>query len=362
MKRTLSIPPLGVSRASPRGPGRSALGAPLGSRLFATLPAVVCGTLALSPLVNGVAQTVVTEPTESALRSAMGNGGWIVFACEGIIALSGTLNVTANTVLNATGHFVAISGGKYWRVFSVSPQAALTLSNLTVQDGAAGPMGGTAGSGGGVLNNGVLNVVGCLFAGNTASGLMGDSFAGGPGSDADGGAICNHGQLRVTACTFLSNSVTGGPGGMGTQGVVAGLNDPPPPTSALNGGPGGPGGAGNGGAIYNAGTAAIVNSTFAANSAFGGWGGPGGDAGKYFVLQPWGDWDTIYGHPGPGGAGGPAVAAICDVNGHCALTNCTLVANLATGRSGGFGAPSGADRFGSWLRPQPQPRQHPLGC
>ena len=280
-------------------------------------------TFALAPA--SVAQTspatVVTEPAEPALRQAMTNGGWIVLACDGTFALSATINVATNTVVDATGHSVTLSGGGQVQVLSVSPNVTLTLSNLTIQ-------GGWASSGGGVLNYGTLNLVACIFSENTAQGQMGSIFMGGAGGNANGGAICNLGRLNVNGCTFVNNRAAGGAGGIGMHGQMPGPYDPPPPPGALNGGPGGPGGTGNGGAIYSAGTAAIVNSTFVGNSGAGGMGGPGGDPGNYAVLDPAsGSFHIIYGDPGPTGPAGPAVAAIC---GDSALTNCTLVQNLAT--------------------------------
>ncbi|HEY5915549.1 MAG TPA: choice-of-anchor Q domain-containing protein [Verrucomicrobiae bacterium] len=296
---------------------------------------LACAALTFGLGAGSVAQTtptsVLTEPSEPALRQAMTNGGWIVIACDGTFALSGTINVATNTVLDGTGHSVTLRGGSYVQVLSVSPEVTLTLSNLTIQ-------GGWAFSGGGVLNNGTLNVVACVFSENTAQGQMGLMYTGGPGGNGNGGAICNFGRLNVNACTFVNNRAMGGVGGSGTHGQMPGPFDPPPLPGALDGGPGGPGGAGNGGAIFSAGTAAIVNSTFVGNSGSGGMGGPGGGAGNYAVFDPYsGQFHIVYGSPGPQGIAGPAVAAI---SGDCALTNCTLVQNVVFGGGPALAGPA----------------------
>jgi hypothetical protein len=322
MKTALSVGRIGLSWSLNRRRQDPALA----SAGFSHLLELACVALTFGLASDSVAQTspasVVTELTESALRQAMTNGGWIVLACDGTFALSGTINVATNTVLDATGHSVTLSGGGHAQVLSVSPDVTLTLSNLTIQ-------GGWAYSGGGVLNNGTLNLVACVFSENAAQGQMGLMYTGGPGGNANGGAICNFGRLNVNACTFVNNRAVGGVGGIGTHGQIPGPWDPPPPPGALNGGRGGPGGAGNGGAIYSAGTAAVVNSTFVGNSGSGGMGGPGGDPGNYAVFDPYsGQFHIVYGYPGAQGPPGPAVAAIC---GDSVLTNCTLVQNLATG-------------------------------
>jgi alpha-tubulin suppressor-like RCC1 family protein len=260
----------------------------------------------------------VPVPTETALRLAMASGGRVLFSCDGTIPVS-TIAVATNTVLDGAGHQVTISGGSSNRVFYVPPGVSLTLSSLTIADGLS-----QDGQGGGVLNDGSLEVAACIFRGNEVLGQPGTNNYGAAGGPANGGAICNSGAgaLSVSASTFWSNTVTGGPGTAGQPGSFF-----PIWTGSLDGGGGGIGGTG-GGAIYNAGTARILNSTFTANFASGGQGGAGGDGG-YWIYETDRGPQASYGANGPAGPAGSAIAAVYDASGGCALTNCTLVSNLA---------------------------------
>jgi hypothetical protein len=339
--------------------------------------------LALGLAGNGAAQAtnpvVITNLTQAALLEAMAGGGWVVFAGDGTVVLTGGTTVATNTVLDGTGHSVVLSGGSG---ISVPAHVTLTMSNLTIQGGNA-PWGGggvyndgtvnvvgctfsgntataqsALGAGGAVLNYGTLNVVACTFSGNTATGPNGvndpeaatysnpegDSTA---GTDGRGGAICNYGALSVEASTFLNNRAVGGTGGNGASGFV--YNEGPAfydyPPGPINACPGFWGGAGGGGAIYNSSTARIVNSTFSANTATGGAGGAAGWPG-YYICSPTSNpltYYNVYGTVAPGGPGGGAYGAVCNDGfwAVCALVNCTLVGNSATGGAGGTGEPDG---------------------
>jgi hypothetical protein len=99
----------------------------------------------------------------------------------------------------------------------------------------------------------------------------------------------------------------------------------------LPGGNGGAGGAGDGGALFNSGTASIVNCTIAGNRGQGGNGGAGGQGGGGYVHYG--------GNGGNGGSGGNGWGG---VDGTCNLTNCTLACNVGVAGSGGPGGPGGA--------------------
>ena len=145
----------------------------------------------------------------------------------------------------------------------------------------AGGAGGE-GSGGAIFNQGTLTVDRTTLCGNTATGGSGgagqlapyrgnrDGLPGGNGGGANGAAICNLGSLWVARSTFASNVVTGGAGGAG--GVAALAVD----YWCANGGHGGNGGSGLGGALFNSGSASLVNCTVAFNTGSGGAGGAGG--------------------------------------------------------------------------------------
>jgi CSLREA domain-containing protein len=211
----------------------------------------------------------------------------------------------------------------------------LTLTGSTVSNSAAAnvPQRGTpGGSGGGILNAGLLTLNGSTVSGNVAGG-------GGPGSKSpagnggNGGGIANTGKVVATGSTITDNHA--GPGGVGLNGtepsgnggdgggiysvgsstvsltdsVVEGntsgnsgsTGGSPSPvagdgggiwsgsgasmltvsatTFTSNTGGEGTGGSGNGGAIFTKGTATIGSSTFIDNSGGVGTGGVGGSGG-----------------------------------------------------------------------------------
>ena len=358
------------------------------------------GAVALLLLLPSAARGggVVTECTEASLRAAMTGGGTVTFACDGTLRLANTITISLDTVLDATGRQVTISGGGAVRVFCVCANATLTLVNLTIANG-------TGYGGGGILNSGgTVNATRCAFSGNTASNgnqslacggailnqsgliqLLACDFAGNQaranldasgygGTSAGGGAIYNGGTAVLDLCMFTGNSASGAPGtwqmgltmggsasggaifNNGTlevrrstltgNGAVGGAGGPggngrPWMDIATDGGAGGPGGQGAGGALFNGGTAIAVNSTFAAN--FGG-GGPGGMGGTGGTGQ------RIGGNGGFGGTGGTGVGgAMRDTSGLLRLTNCTVAFNGCGGGPGGPGGMGGGHLFsGGW--------------
>ena len=113
--------------------------------------------------IGAQASGVVTNCTEGALRAAMAGGGTVTFACDGTITLASTITNTQDTVLEASGRQVTLSGDSAVRVFWVGAGATLTLVNLTIANG-----GGDSGAG--ILNSGGnVNATNCAFLGNTAS-------------------------------------------------------------------------------------------------------------------------------------------------------------------------------------------------
>jgi len=298
---------------------------------------------------------VVTNCTEANLRAAMAGGGVVTFACDGTITLSHTITNTASTLLDAGGRQLTISGGDSVRVFYVQSNLTLAINHIRIAHGrstngaglfndhgtvnatnstfdgnfalgAAGqtsPTGtdGGSGTGGAVASSGALCLVNCSFINNSAVGGAGGpdpdpgygiGCAGGSGA---GGAVWNSGLVIVSGCTFASNSSAGGLGGAGGSTYVGFPQRPKPD-------PGGPGGNGTGSALFNCGTARLVNSTFALNACAGGGGGTGG-----------GGWPgyPYYVPNGPDGSPGLGFGAIDDASGQCYLTNCTEAFNSCGG-------------------------------
>ncbi len=316
---------------------------------------------------------VVTSCTEPDLRAAMTGGGTVTFACDGTITLGNTINNALDTILDASGHQITISGSNTVRVFYVNTNVTFTVVNLTIANGrstnGAGIYndGGTLNllgavlrsnsteyAGGGVFNRGgTISGTTCAFLGNAAqapvqprgtpsparggailneSGLVNlqncvftaDSASGGssdipPGADGSGGAIHNSGTLVVTRCTFFQNSATGGPGSWWSQYV--------------HNVPGSQGGSANGGAIYNEGVLTVDSCTLASNTVAGGNGGTGGGG---YNCEDNGDMRGAN-----GGAGGSGIGAALFAGGVANVVNTTFAWNTATGGAGGAGGSGG---------------------
>src|SRR5450759_4051405 len=166
-------------------------------RFFTTLCAA---TLLPSGFVY--AAGVVTNYTETNLRAAMAGGGTVTFACDGTITLSNTITISADTILDGSGHQITISGNNSVRVFHVNNDVSFTAMNLTIANGRST-------DGAGILNSGSVKLQNCVFTANTVRGLT--TFPG-DGADKSGGAIYNAGSLTASSCSFLSNSASGGMG------------------------------------------------------------------------------------------------------------------------------------------------------
>jgi hypothetical protein len=206
--------------------------------------------------------------------------------------------------------------------------------------GHSGGSAGGSGCGGAIYNIGSLNIFDCSFVWNSACGGGGGAGAeagpdgsglyppgqGGAGGAGDGSAVCNLGLLAVNGSAFWSNSASGGQGGLGGDG---GIQHGTPYT----GGAGGSGGSGS--ALFNGGSASLINSTFAFNSAVGATAGNGGMGSIPATIH------YVAGSGGNGGMGGSGSGAIFDTDGQVHLTNCTLAFNSGTGGSGGAGGPPG---------------------
>jgi hypothetical protein len=345
---------------------------------------------------NPAPAKVLTECTEAALRAAMSGGGIVTFGCEGTITLSDTILITTNTVLEALGHQVSVSGGGKHMVFRVSPNVTFALADLTIAHG-------NADSGAGILNaGGWVKATRCVFSGNLASTVGGairnelgqleltscvftnnhawGRSAGLTGDSASGGAVENDGTLAADLCTFTANGaagagglspagpnqygVPGGSGGLGAGGAIrnsgtmlifrstftnnsalggtgangVGGHHGDPGMNGGDGSGGGSGGGGEGGAIYNTGNARVASTTFAFNSGMGGSGGAGGYGGPAYGSG-------VGGNGGGGGPGGNGVGAIFNAGG-LELINSTLADNSGSGGNGETGGAGGIGNRG----------------
>jgi len=302
---------------------------------------------------------VVASANESSLVAALAGGGKVTFAMDGTIYLTNTIVVSNNTVLDGTGHNLAISGSNAVQIFIVNSNTTLAMTNLTLRDGffqvADSYAPSVGGYGGAIYNAGTLQMTGCSFVSNSASGDTAVNA-----SEGDGGAIYNTGIITAWDCVFIGNSAAGGigsppfpfisAGGAANGGALFKGNQATCVSCMFSnntafGGMGGSyvneanyagasGGGANGGAICNKGSLVASNNTFAQNVATGGQGGTGGSEYNAFYVY----------NGGAGGAGGSSAGgAVCCLGGSSILVNDTFWSNSAFGGTegtGGEGSPA----------------------
>ena len=288
--------------------------------------------------IAGRAGGSVTNCTEAALRVALRGGGLVTVACDTSIAVTDSIVVSQDTVIDGTGHAVVLTGNTVTNLshlFVVEAGIRLTLRNLTLTggrmvgaDGEAGQDGETA-FGAGIYNRGgIVTLQGCILSDHQVTGGVGatatkSSQAGHRAGSGLGSAIFNDGgQLTVTNSVFLSNTATGGVGGEGAAGLDSG--------NGSSGGDGGTGGTGAGAAIYNTrdGQVGIFDSSFSSNRVTGVSGGIGGAGVGYLGFAG-----------KPGESGNALGAALFNDSGVISIQNSTFAANSATGSTGGPGHP-----------------------
>jgi alpha-tubulin suppressor-like RCC1 family protein len=271
--------------------------------------------------------------SHNGLVSAIAAGGVVSLSCSSI-SLTNTITIASTvTIDGGAGATLTSSGGTNgFGLFVVQPGANLTLLNLTFT-------GGRSTNGGAlfIASGAQVTISNCVFLGNIAVGTNGtDGVSGSPngtgrfgsngrnaraGSAAFGGAIANRGQLAIFNSFFLTNRASGGSGGNGGDGGSGDLR-------AGHGGNGGRAAPAFGGAIWNAGSLLLTNSSFYGNVARGGNGGSGGAAGGGGFAGDGGD--------GASGAAGWG-AAVYNSN-MLTIVACTFATNVAQGGTGSKGA------------------------
>lgn len=242
--------------------------------LFATCFSALC-IIALSTQAATITVTNSDDSGAGSLRQALANavdGDTINFDSslngQTITLTSGQLVVDKSIAINGPGAAnLAVNGNAVDRVFYVSDGLAVTISDLTIENGNVMGLGGY---GGGIFNaHSTLTVSNCTINGNSA--LHG------------GGGIFNYGDwdsaaLTVSNCTISGNSAwyyyDGNGGGISSSAffgtaTVEILNSIVNDNWAAN----------YGGGIYNGGvsgtaTLTVNNSTLSGNSAlYNGYGG-----------------------------------------------------------------------------------------
>ncbi len=275
---------------------------------------------------------VVTACNEPGLKAALLGGGTVTFTCTGTITvLGGTITISQNTTIDGSGHNITISGGGKIQLFIVNADRTLNLKNLTVADGFK-----TSGNGGGVLNNGTLNVTNSTFRGNSAQ--VSNGGGGAPGGN--GGGIYNLDQLTVTNSTFENNTASGFSevSTAGQGGAIFNDNDATITNSTFHGNSAVSGGAIFTGSQSDGGLLVVDNSAFYNNQITGspndgpGLGGGGGIFNQAFITVITNS--TFFGNGGSGAAGGN-IYNCCNTKGTALLDNDTIAGGIAASELGG---------------------------
>jgi len=247
-----------------------------------------------------------SDSGSGSLRDLLGDStcSTINFNGDVSIVLDSTLVIARNVTIDGSGHIITISGQDLYRVFVVDAGVSASLKNLTITEGVAPTTADdTSTNGGGIYNNGTLNVTNSTFSKNVASdaggGIFNDgsitltnstfteniasSFGAGVFNNSNmtvtgstfyknvggwGGAIWNQGTLTLTGTVFDSNETPNGDGaGINNRGNLTVTN-----CTFKDDGAGS-----YGAAIYNGdATATVADSTFTDNSASGYMGPYGG--------------------------------------------------------------------------------------
>src|SRR6266404_905219 len=139
---------------------------------------VLWGSLAALPAAFG--SGTVANCTQADLEAALAGGGTVQFACSGTITLTNTLVIAQDTMLDANGSTVTISGGSAVRLFQVGSNVSFRVTRLTLVNGSfvrangdngAAPTSGQDGFGSGILNEGgAVTLVGCSLFGHYVEG------------------------------------------------------------------------------------------------------------------------------------------------------------------------------------------------
>ncbi len=276
-------------------------------------------TSALTTLIPlaALADATVTNCTEADFTAALNSSSRVTFACDGTITLHNTVTISHDTIIDATGRNITISGGNAVRLFLVNSHLALTAINLVLAQGSYTGATSEDGRGAGILSQGgTITLVGCQLINHQVvggKGLDGSLFsAPTAGAHGQGAAIWNSdGQVYLTNCLVAENGAKGG---------VAGTSSSQPIRAAGNG---------FGGALFSMGGKMVLHHcTLSLNTAVGG--DPIGNLGGFGASG--------------GGFGGAIFASATLLQ----ISECTVQSNKVIGidakfpiSSGGGGAQGG---------------------
>jgi CSLREA domain-containing protein len=221
------------------------------------------------------------------------------------LAATGDLDIYGELTINGGGaDKTIVDGGGLDRVFAMQVASRVTISDLTVRNGAALP----GDDGGGVWNFGALTMENVTVSGNktrTDATLT---------ADAPGGGIFNAGTLQLRNCTITGNTAADMGGGIHNKGLLTVLQSTIAQNTAASD---------RGGGLSNFNKAVVVFSTISGNQATGNGGGV--ENGGSLTLTH----STISGNSGELGGGIHNVGTL-----H--MTDATIAGNTARQSGGGL--------------------------
>lgn len=319
---------------------------------------------------NTLAQIVLADARSTNGGAAIQNAGALLLnkcvltnnqsdGYGGAISNGGTMTILTSTIVS--NRTIRGVGGAVYNAGNLSVLATTFSGNLASGgDGIPPSIRGTGGGGGGgglggavFSSGGLLSFTNCTFSGNRALGGSGGNcsresqsssglggYGGGIGAGRGGTNISQGGQDGIVAgggggggeqASGGSGGSLGGGGGGGGSGGGGNLGGGTGGArylfqlfntstyASVDGGGGG--GAGLGAGLFvQSGVAALVNCTFAYNSAVGGQGGQG-----YFLASPY---SMIVGNPGRAGLG--QGGGIYNLAGNIFLLNTVVASNIYT--------------------------------
>lgn len=262
------------------------------------------------------------------LANTAGGTNSITFAAtvtSPIVLSAGTLTVSGQTLAihGLASSTTIIDGDRASTVFTVTSGGSLTLSDATVQHGAA-----TTADGGGFANAGTLNLLDDDVIANTATSTSGGGFLCPPMcSGSNGGGIASRGTLTLTGTTVSGNAAASNGGGIDVAGGTVTLVQSSFVQNTAEFGAG---------VFTTSGTLTASQDLFDGNNATS-WSGGLWSQGTSVVVN-----STFYNnHSGSTGVYGWG-AGVLMVGGSLSLVNDTIVDNTATDTGGGLAVWAGS--------------------
>jgi predicted outer membrane repeat protein len=292
-------------------------------------------------VVNGNLGRALTTAEKAFVSGSLGSNDTIQFNLptgpQKITLAGGALSISKSVAINGPGaSILTISGNSVTRVFYVGQSFSQNLS-LVVSLSGLTVASGRAGYGAGLFNSATLTLNNLTLSGNTAT-------------SNGGGGVYNNGALQVNGCSFTNNSTlpngTSSTAGGGLLNITAGTVTMTGCTFSGNTASGTGSAAGQGGAIANNGTMKVSNSTISNNTAAFGGGGIFNDAGSLTLTNCTLSSNTVLPNSVTSPEGG---GLLNEVAATVTITNCTFSGNGAQGSGSHAGQGGGIYNSGGTM-------------